>query len=72
MIGWQECCVVIVLLLCVWWIGRRLSFVFRQIAKKKNPCCGCTVTDCVLKKQLLENEHTCPELKKKERKSCCR
>lgn len=71
MMGWQDYVVAVLLLLCVCWIGRRLWFLFQQLKKKKNPCSGCAIDGCALKKQLTENESVCSFRKKKERKSCC-
>ena len=70
MSGWQEWIVALLLIVCLYWIGRRVRQFFRHQTEKNNPCANC-VTGCDIKRLYEEKRAACGKDKKISKKKCC-
>lgn len=70
MMGWQQIVVIVLLAICIAWIGYRAYMFFRQMREAKNPCATC-VTGCELKQLLDNKQKECSAKKEKINKKCC-
>lgn len=67
---WQEWVVALLLLCCLYWIGRRIRMFFRRMNEKNNPCANC-VTGCDIKRLYDEKRLACGKNQKISKKKCC-
>lgn len=63
MSNWQECVVVLLLLLCAVRISQNIYIFFRRAKDKKNPCANCA-TGCELKQLYDKKRAGCSEGRK--------
>lgn len=69
--GWQDWAVALLLLGCIWRIGKKVWDFFRRIGdEKNNPCEGCP-SDCKLRELHEAGRRGYHKMPKKKKKSCC-
>jgi len=54
----QQIIVLVIVFLCVVWVGARIFLYFRKIRNNENPCAGCG-SDCSIKSLRTNQKYNC-------------
>lgn len=69
-IGWQECVVILLVVLCILRMGFSIRTFIKGMKKNNNPCSSC-ISGCELKNQLDKKKQSCQINQSAGKKKCC-